>query len=205
MVDQSKHVGILGGSFNPVHLGHLHLAHELKSRYQLDEVWFIPVYQNPHKLNRPTVSPFHRLEMLRLAVQDEPSYHVLDLECKRKGASYTVDTLKYLCGKYPDNQYYLLLGTDIIKRFHEWKAPHEILQLCKLVIASRGHENVSLNYGDENLKASVMSSFISIPLLDISSTQIRFLVEQGGDFQHLVPAQVYQYIERKGLYTSDWK
>ncbi len=202
MGERSKRVGVLGGSFNPVHLGHLHIAKELKSRCQLDEVWFIPAYQNPHKMNQSVVSGVHRLEMLKLAIQDYASYKVMDIECKRKGPSYTIDTLRLLREQHPENEYLLILGSDAIKRFHEWNSPHEILKLCTLVVASREKEGISINYDDNKLERSVREAIISTPLLKVSSTEIRSLAERGESYQSLVPAPVFEYMQQNKLYTQ---
>lgn len=199
MESQPKKVGVLGGSFNPVHLGHLHIAKELKSHCRLDEVWFIPAYQNPHKPNQPSVSVDHRLEMVRLAIQEEPSFKVLDIECKRKGPSYTVDTLVELSRKFPENSYYLLLGSDTMKRFHEWKDPYKILKIAKLVVASRDEE-FQLNFGDDELVRLVKKAIVSLPLVKISSTNIRSLIASNGEFDHLLPSAVADYIRRNNLY-----
>lgn len=202
MVDSSKRIGILGGSFNPVHLGHLHLAKELKLRCQLDEIWFVPVHQNPHKLGLSIVSSEHRLEMLQLATRGTPSYRVVDVECKRKGPSYTVDTLKHLHREYPDNDFFLLLGSDTIKRFHDWKDPCEVLNLSTLVVASRYEGGVALDYGDAKLEEIVSEAIIPIKQLNASSTEIRSLIQKGEKYQHLVPPLVCDYIQKHRLYID---
>lgn len=201
MGDQSKRVGVLGGSFNPVHLGHLHIANQLKAHFNLDEIWFVPAHQNPHKMDQTIASAAHRLEMLKLATEDNPNYKVLDIECKRQGPSYTVDTLRLLSEQYPENTYFLLLGSDTIKRFHEWKSPYEILELCELVVATREEEGVIIDYGDDKLERSVREALTPIPLIKVSSTEIRSLAERGESYQHLVPAPVFKYLQQHALYV----
>lgn len=198
-------IGILGGSFNPVHLGHLHIAHELKRCCKLDEVWFIPAYQNPHKQDHTNAPVLHRLEMLRLAIESEPEFKVIDIECSKKILSYTVDTLKELKARHPYADFFLLLGSDAIRRFHEWKTPYEILDLCTLVVASRDEVSVPLNYGDSKLEEAVKQAIITTPLLNVSSTEIRKLISEGKEYRHLLPGSVADYIAAHALYYRSGK
>jgi nicotinate-nucleotide adenylyltransferase len=197
---RSKRVGLLGGSFNPVHIGHLHIANELKTRLRLDEVWFIPAYQNPHKMDQNIAPAALRLEMLRLATAHEPSFKVLDVECKRGGPSFTVDTVKSLNEQYPNIDFFLLLGADTIKKFHEWKDPRKIIELCTLVIASRENESFNIDFEHKALKCAILKGITPVPLLNASSTEIRSLIKKGEDFQGHVAAPVFKFITDNYLY-----
>lgn len=194
-------IGVLGGSFDPVHLGHLHVAQALKKYCRLDEVWFTPAYQNPHKKDRPMASVSDRLEMLYLATEGESSFKVVDIECKRKGPSYTIDTLKQLKELHPHSDFYLVLGFDAVKQFHRWKSPYEILSLCTLVVVARDQEDVSLDYEDVELEKRVREAIAPFPLFPASSTVIRKLACEGKSLHQLLPLPVARYIEAHGLYA----
>ena len=196
-----KRIGLLGGSFDPVHLGHLHLANELYKRWNLKEIWWIPAYVSPHKIDTPAISVRHRLEMIQLAIGDIPYYKTLDIECMQEGPSYTVDTLRILTNRYPEVDFFLLLGSDTVERFHDWKEPEEIVRLCGLVIASREKKKPFISGGDQVLLKAVERGWTEIPLLEVSSTEIRTLIKEGKDFTGLLPEKVISYIQEHSLYV----
>jgi nicotinate-nucleotide adenylyltransferase len=135
-----KKIGLLGGSFDPIHFGHLNLAFELMERGQLEEVWFIPAHVNPLKTHIPPVSFEHRLAMLKLAVEGISPFKIKDLESRRPAPSYTVETLRLLLAEFTARvespHFYLLLGEDSIASFVHWHLPHEIVKMAHLLIGS---------------------------------------------------------------------
>lgn len=187
---KGKQIGILGGTFNPVHIAHLIIGEQVLSKLHLDEIWFIPTSVPPLK-NVPTVSVQDRANMLELATQDNPHFQVKMFELARGGVSYTVDTLRYLHKLYPENQYFLIMGSDQVNNFYQWKEPTKIAQLATLVGVKRtGYP----------LKAELPMIWVDVPGLDISSTAIRQTVAIGGSIRYLVPDLVRNYIQKKGLY-----
>lgn len=194
MGDHLKKVGILGGTFDPIHFGHLNLAFELMEKHGLDEVWFCPAWQNPHKLGSHAVSGTDRLEMVRLAVEDIPVFRVIDVEIKRGGPSYMVDTLKGLTDNNPAIKFFLILGEDAALQFPEWKSPQEITLLCEVLVGSRSLASAAV------LPPILKNGLTQIPLLDISSTEIRSRVSKKLYISHLVPPKVVDYIYKNQLY-----
>src|SRR5438309_2044888 len=130
-------IGILGGTFDPVHLGHLIMAEQCREQGQLDQVWFIPAARPPHKQDRPLTGFVHRTEMLALAIAGMPAFRVDELEKDRPGPSYTAETLQELQGRHPDTQFALLLGSDCLPDLPMWKNPTRILELAELLVFSR--------------------------------------------------------------------
>lgn len=187
---KGKQIGILGGTFNPVHTAHLIVGEQVLSKLHLDEIWFIPTSTPPLK-NVPTVSVQDRANMLELATQDNPHFQVKMFELARGGVSYTVDTLRYLHKLYPENQYFLIMGSDQVNNFDQWKEPTKIAQLATLVGVKRA------GYPQ---KAELPMIWVDVPGLDVSSTSIRQSVAIGGSIRYLVPDLVRNYIQKKGLY-----
>lgn len=200
--NKKKRIGLLGGSFNPVHFGHLHIASELQKLCQLDEVWFIPTWISPHKQSELPVSSEHRVNMLQLALVNKERFKVVDAECRRKGISYTIETLKELTYDHPGCEFFLLLGTDTVKRFHQWKAPLEILSLAQVVVASREDDELKFDFNDRALQEGLKKHFYKIPPLHVSSTEIRQNIFQRKECDSLLPETVIQYIKKYQLYTK---
>lgn len=192
-----KKIGILGGTFDPPHIAHLIIAQEALKQLRLDQVWFIPCYIPPHKRADRISSPKHRLQMLKLAVLNNPEFRVSDLELRRKGISYTVDTLREIGLQWPQTALYLILGSDNLRFLSGWKKPEEIFSLAKVVLAKRpGSE---LGRANVWVKKSVL---IEAPLLEISSSQIREKVRRGEKISFWVPERVEKYIEKHRLYKK---
>ncbi len=195
---RKKRLGILGGTFDPIHCGHLILAEQLKGELKLQKVIFILSANPPHKENYPISSAKDRLKMVRLAIRDNSDFLVSDIELKRKGKSYTIDTLAQLSNLYTDSRLFFLLGSDTIDELSTWKEPDKIFQKVKVVIALRpGFDRISR----EN-KFVKKSQVIRINGLNISSTQVREKVRQGRSIRYLVPPDVEKFIQSKKLYRS---
>jgi nicotinate-nucleotide adenylyltransferase len=193
---QKKRIGILGGTFDPIHLGHMVLAEQVKERLKLDGIIFIPCFKSPHKTRQKLSPAKDRLHMIRLALQDNPSFSVSEIELKRGGVSYTIDTLKELKKLHPKSEVYFLTGSDVVNELNTWKDPEKIFRLVKMVIAIRpGFDQ--LDPENRFVKKSIV---VKITGLDISSTVIRKRVKRGKSIKYLVPLEVEQYIRRRRLY-----
>ncbi|OGC77484.1 MAG: nicotinate (nicotinamide) nucleotide adenylyltransferase [candidate division Zixibacteria bacterium RBG_16_40_9] len=191
----ARKIGILGGTFDPPHLGHLLIAQEVKEKLNLDQILFIPTALPPHKKKIKISPALARLQMVNLAVKNNPGFKVLDLELRRKGASYTVDTLRDLTRRYLGTQLFLILGEDNLNYIQSWKEPDEIFRLAKVTFVSRpGFKNKIAN---SRLKKGV---FLKVREIDISSTEIRERIKKGKSIRYMVPGKVLLYIKRHNLY-----
>lgn len=189
---KGRQIGIMGGTFNPVHIAHLIAAEQVLTKLRLDEVWFIPDNIPPHK-NAPLVSAKDRATMLELATNDNPRFRVKLLEIFRGGVSYTVDTLKYLKEKAPQNNYYLIMGSDQVDSFHTWKQPDQIARMTTLVGIRRPGYPQNPQYP---------MIWVDAPNIQLSSTDIRRAIATGTSIRYLVPDSVIDYIQKKGLYRG---
>ena len=192
----SKKIGILGGTFDPIHLGHLVLAEQVKEKLKLDQVVFIPCLRSPHKTRQKLSPAKDRYRMTQLAVEGNSSFAVSDIELKRKGLSYTVDTLTDLKNLYPNSKIYFLTGSDVLKEFAAWKHPEQIYRLAKVVIAIRP----GFDEFDRRNRFAKKSIVVPITGIDVSSSEIRRRVKKGKSVRYLVPARVEEYVMRRKLY-----
>jgi nicotinate-nucleotide adenylyltransferase len=193
-----KRVGVLGGTFDPPHLGHLVLAQELAEELKLDRVLFIPPAVPPHKDLREVSSAKHRFEMTKRAIKGNKLFSVSDIELKRKGPSYTVDTIRELKKIYPQSELFFLTGSDILEEILKWKDPQEIYRQIKIVIGLRpGFDKI----GPANQFAH-KNQIIEITSLNISSTLIREKIKKGKSIKYLVPPGVLDYIKDNKLYCN---
>ena len=192
---------VFGGSFDPVHIGHIILARDIKEQLGADEVIFVPTAQAPLK-ERHRASAEDRRKMLQLALDKEENFIIENYEIKRGGISYTVFTLEYLKKKYEGEELYLLLGSDSFLRFHMWKEPLRILQLAKIVVVDReGKLKDVEEYIEERFKTfKERIILLSSRRIDVSSTEIRRRVKEGKSIYCLVPEKIEEYIREKGLY-----
>lgn len=196
-------IGILGGSFDPPHLGHLSIAEEVLKKLHLDEVWFVPAFVSPHKLSAPPVEASHRMKMLELMLHDKKHFKALDIELKKEKPSYTVDTLKELKKSHPKDEFFLIMGDDQLRVFLSWKDPEEIVKLARLVIVRRGEEtDIAFLKNILPLWEAAKSGLLSTSLYPISSTEIRQLIKDGGDLKGFLTDSVIEYIKDRGLYTE---
>ena len=208
-----KKIGLFGGTFNPVHLGHLRGAEEIREAFGLQEVIFIPAAHPPHKMTEEIIQAHHRLEMVKRATRKNPQFSTSDVELKRPGKSYSIDTIRYFRKKVKDSLYFIL-GRDAFVEIETWKDFQNLFSLCNFIIMARpgliqafplpGALAPSFRY-DQGAPGWVHGSgnmifFKEINLLDISSTRVRELVEKGGSIKYLVPPEVEAYIEKHGLY-----
>jgi nicotinate-nucleotide adenylyltransferase len=193
-----KKIGLLGGSFNPVHLAHLAMASTALRALNLDEVQLIPA-GNPWQKQPLRISGAQRLEMLALAIADEPGIVINDIEINREGATYTIDTLRNLPR---DAKYYWLLGTDQLNNFCTWQNWQEITDYVTLTVAWRTGYPLHIPQELDTLLRRDGKGLITLPFkaMDVSSTEIRSRIQQGQDASAFVPAPVLDYINTHGLY-----
>jgi nicotinate-nucleotide adenylyltransferase len=198
---QLGRIGILGGMFNPPHLGHLALARAAASELGLDVVMLTPVLIPPHKPVKRDPGADHRLRMCQLAVQGEQHLDVCTLELERSGPSYTVDTLRSIHASHPDAELTLILGADMARTLGSWREPQEILKLVRLAIAER--EDTSRSDVLEALTAlggDTRACFVDMPRLDISSSLVRKRLTAGEAIEGLVGVEVADYVAEHHLY-----
>ena len=194
-----RKIGIFGGTFNPIHNGHIHLMETVKKALSLDEVWLMPAYTPPHKETKDLAKAEDRLNMLALVCQGREGFSVCRYEVDKGGRSYTVETAQYLKSAYPQDQFYFLMGADMLLSFDQWYRYEEILSCFTLAAAARDQGE----YGALYQKASQLpgkTEIVVINPMPVSSTQVRALAAAGKDFSGLVPEKVAAYIKEHGLY-----
>jgi nicotinate-nucleotide adenylyltransferase len=203
-----KKIGLYGGSFDPIHFGHLNLAIEMVEKQGLDEVWFCPAYVNPHKLkSTPHASPQQRLKMLELALAACPSFRIIDSEIGRSGPSYTLDTLHLLLAENSrlkqEHQFFLILGEDSVPGFFHWFKPEEIVQLAPVLVGSRALSiNPSLLQGHNLICEAFKKGWTKTRVMEISSTEVRERLKNRQYCGHLVPSETLCYIYKNELYFN---
>lgn len=199
-------IGIMGGTFNPVHTGHLLLAQTAYNEADLDKVMFLPSGISYMKKNTNVLEAAHRLKMVELAIMDNPAFFASDMEIKREGNTYTCDTLLQLKEEHPQNHYYFILGADSLFSIESWKHPQIIFENCTILAAVRnGVSKVHMQEKCKELTARFVADIklLSFPETDISSTEIRALCAREKNIRYRVPEQVRMYIEENGLYTNE--
>lgn len=189
-------VGIFGGTFDPIHLGHLITAQSVKELRNLEKIIFIPAFISPHKSDAKTSSPEDRLNMIKLAVDGIPFFDYSDIEVKKGGVSYSIDTLRELKNHYSELE--LLIGYDNIFSFHTWKEPDEIFKLAKIIVLKRKSSHPP-QFEDKYYHQAV---FVQTRGIEISATDIRERVKNGMPINFLVPPAVIKYIYKHKLYVE---
>ena len=202
-----QRVGILGGSFDPIHIGHLLIAEYAREQLQLSEVRFIPAAISPLKQDKPPTDAKHRVEMIRLAIGGNAHFGLDERELMRLGPSYTVDTLAELKSEAPEMELVFILGADSLADLRAWREPERICQLAFLAIAFRGGRPAPdleqlRQYLPPDQVASAAEHILNLPQLEISSTDIRQRVRSGKSIRYQVPAAVEAYISAAKLYVD---
>lgn len=199
-------IGILGGTFDPVHLGHLSIADAAMDQAKLERVLFIPAGQPRLKQAEPSASVDQRLEMVRLAIQDHPGFDICDIEAHRPGPTYTVDTLVELSAELgPTANLYFILGMDVLGQLDRWKDPEQVLELCRLLVLDRPGEQ-DFNWARFYEKVSAAQGRVQVvtaPLVDVSATELRRQAAAGEPLAGQVPNAVAVYIRQQGLYQTE--
>ena len=187
-------IGILGGTFNPVHLGHLILAQEVKEKLGLERIIFVPAYRAPHKDMAWLIPARHRLNMLKLAVRGNPAFSVSDMELRRQGVSYTIDTIAALKKKYCEDDFFFIAGSDLAPELKTWKHYRGLLEMVRFVIARRpGYP------AGKKLTSGVMP--VKVRAVDISAADIRRRIKEGLPVRYFLPKAVHDYIVAQKLYV----
>jgi nicotinate-nucleotide adenylyltransferase len=215
---KGKKIGLFGGTFNPIHLGHLRGAEEIWQAFQLEKVIFIPSSIPPHKVTEKVIEAKHRLEMVKLATSTNPHFSTSDLELSRPGKSFSVDTLRFFRERQEDT-FFFILGGDAFVEIETWKDFQDLFSLCHFIVMARpgSQKNVSSSPFPETLipafryepaerawihRSGHRVSFKEISFLDISSTKVRELIAKGETVRYLIPAEVEAYIQTHGLYRQ---
>jgi nicotinate-nucleotide adenylyltransferase len=189
------HRAIFGGSFDPIHVGHLVVARSAADQLALDVVHFVPAWQQPFKAGSHRASPEDRLAMLRLAAAEDPRFVADPREIRRAGVSYTVDTLQEMKAEFRDDRLCLLVGLDAAGDFPMWKDPDRIRQLARIVVLTRPGADAGV--------ALPVGELLHVPEVAVSATAVRWRVERGESIDEFVPPTVAEYIESHGLYRVD--
>lgn len=199
-------VGILGGTFDPVHLGHLLMAQTVREACQLDRVLLMPCHTPPHKACGTQASAADRLAMVRLAVAGDPALDVCTLEIDRGGVSYAVDTLRAFRSSHPASEPHFVMGMDSLRELHLWHRVRELLDLCSFIVVERPGVDRPLAAADLALPAPwserLLTQVVRGRLCDISSREIRGRIASGRPIRYLVPPAVEQFILERGLYRN---
>jgi len=212
-----RRVGLFGGTFNPIHLGHLRGVEEIREAFQLEEVIFIPSSIPPHKVTEKIIDAKHRLEMVRLATSCNPHFSTSDVELSRSGKSYSIDTIRFFREKH-QNALFFILGRDAFVEIETWKEFQNLFSFCHFIVMARPGSNIlsstlpealipNFRYDPEEKAWTHLSGHLiylrEILFLDISSTKIRELIQGGKSARYLIPNEVEAYIQKQGLYRKN--
>lgn len=188
-----KKIGILGGTFDPPHNGHLLIANEVLHELSLDEVWFMPNQEPPHKLKSNGASTGDRIKMLELAINGHPNFQIEKIELERSGRSFTVDTMKLVKEKYPKDEFYFIVGADMVEYLPKWNKIDELIEMVQFVGVNRPDYLDETQYPIINVK---------VPEMGVSSKLVRNRMKEAKTIRYLVPEPVRIYIEENMLYES---
>jgi nicotinate-nucleotide adenylyltransferase len=198
-------LGILGGTFDPVHYGHLLMAEQCREQCELDEVWFLPTGSPPHKQGVHITNGEIRAEMLELAIAGHPVFSVSRREIEQEGTTYTFETLEKLHEEDPQRELYFLIGADSLADLPDWRTPARIIELATVVAVNRGDRPLpSLEPLQEKLGEAVAEKiqYVSMPGIDLSATDLRRRVKEGKSIRYTTPRAVEVYIEEHSLYRG---
>ena len=196
-------IGVFGGTFDPIHMGHLIVAEDARAALELDKILFIPAGQPWFKSYRQITEAHHRLAMVRLAVEGNPSFDVADIEIRRTGPSYTVDTLSELRVLYPDAEFIVILGVDALREIDRWHQPRKLFELASVVGMARPGASLDPSVLNAAIPgASSRMRLLDSVLIEISGTEVRQRTAEGRSIRYRVPAAVERYICENGLYLA---
>ncbi|AJQ27116.1 nicotinate-nucleotide adenylyltransferase [Pelosinus fermentans] len=205
MSDKKRKIGIMGGTFDPIHTGHLATAEAVRVEYDLERVLFIPAANPPHKQHFRVTKPLHRYIMTVMATYSNPHFHVSPIEIERPGLSYAIDTVLELIKQYGDNtEFYFIVGSDTVQELASWKDIDRLLEICHFIAANRPGsaytlEDIIKPFGEKGFKRI---HSLPTPELEISSTDVREKVRQGRSIKYFVPESVEIYICKENLYKE---
>ena len=201
-----KKVGIMGGTFNPIHYGHLFLAENAYEQAGLDQILFMPSKNPPHKAKPNSITEQQRVDMISLAIKDNPHFALSTLELEREGMTYTADTLKILTEEQSDTEYYFIVGADSLFMMQNWYEPQIIFDLCTVVVAGRDHVELEqlqqhALYLQNMFQAKIL--LIDMPTIQIASAVIRDRVAANKPIRYYLPDAVNAYINKNKLYSAN--
>jgi nicotinate-nucleotide adenylyltransferase len=198
-------LGVLGGTFDPIHHGHLLAAEEARQQLGLERVLFVPAGSPPHKPSRPISPVHHRLRMLELAIADKPFFAISRVDVDRRGPNYTVGTLALLRAEWgSESTLFFIEGTDSLADILTWHQPQRLIELCELAVVRRAGAEIDLERLEEHLPGlTERVHWVQMPRLEISSSDLRARVEEGRSISYLVPPAVETYILEHGLYRGE--
>lgn len=199
-------IGLMGGTFNPIHLGHLFISEHIRMSANLDKVVFIPSGNPPHKNSKEVISAKHRYNMVLLAIDDNPYFEVSKIEIDRDGNSYTIDTIKELKSIHPEDEFYFIIGGDSLHELTKWKNAPELLKTITFIVIGRQgiEEKRNLEKIEEYKKLYNASiHYLDAPLIEISSTRIRDNLKEGKSIKYMVDRKVEAYIKDHDLYKME--
>ena len=226
MAGEESLIGVLGGTFDPIHNGHLHLARQVKEAFHLDQILFLPAYMPPHKQEHPVTSAHHRLAMLQLAIQGQVNYAISSIELDRKGTSFTIDTLRALKAENPGQSFYWIMGSDTFRELPTWKDYLEVVKGCDILVGRRpdfpfmqtenppewtfidgdGIYSVAKEKADRleftHRESGAKLAYFNMPLKEVSSTEIREKIYSAQEIKNLLPVEVENYIIENHLYRE---
>lgn len=188
--------GLYFGSFNPIHVGHMVIANYLIEYGSIDQLWFIVSPQSPHKERKTLLADYHRLELVRRAVDDDDRFKVSDIEFKLPSPSYTIDTLTYLDEKYPENEFLIIMGADGLKHFYKWKNADMLEKKYHRLVYPRPSVDPKDFVNQKNY------TLIDAPQMEISSSFIRKAIRSGKNVRHFLPEKVFRYIDEMNFYKK---
>lgn len=201
-----KRIGIMGGTFDPVHNGHLLLGKQAYEEYQLDEIWYMPSHIPPHKKDHTITAGTDRIEMLKLALKDLPYCIVSDFEMKREGNTYTAHTLELLKEEAPENQFYFIIGADSLFQLEQWYHPEKVMALTSFLVSGREYPGAERTMEEQIAYLSEKYGARIYPLhneeICVASADIRRRISEGAAVSDDIPETVEQYIKTRGLYTA---
>ncbi len=199
-------IGIMGGTFDPIHNGHLMLGRQALREYELDQIWFMPSGQPPHKKDHRVTDAHIRCDMVRLALRGQPNFVFSDFEIKRPGNTYTAQTLMLLHQEYPEHQFYFIVGADSLFEIERWYEPERIMSQTVILVAGREYEGIHRSLKQQirylEAKYGARIHLLHCREMDVSSEEIRSLVADGGSAKPFVPGAVYAYLKKNHLYQN---
>ena len=200
-------IGIMGGTFDPIHKGHLMLGEYAKDLYNLDKIWFMPNGNPPHKLNSNIESQTnHRVEMVKLAIEENDYFDLQLYEVERTEVNYSYLTMQHFNKQYPDDEFYFIIGADSLFAFETWKHPELLVKTCKILAAYRDGKNTSemeeqIKFLNQKYGAEIL--LLNTPNYDVSSSGIRRMIKDNEDISELVPEAVFSYIQSNNLFRDE--
>ncbi len=199
-------IGLMGGTFNPIHTGHLIISEYIKEKFPLDKVIFVPSNNPPHKELEGIISASHRHNLAILATENNQDFEVSNIELERKGKSYTIDTIKEFKSLFPNDDLYFLIGGDTLFKLIEWHNIEELFQITNFIVIGRdgfSDDDILRKIKELKDKYGARIDFVDGPIIEISSTKIRENIEKSHSIKYLVPEKVEEYIYHNKLYISE--